>query len=380
MLSVAERNDEVSEFMRFALAEFPALRDDHKSALSRRCSRCIASERMSVLVDGLCAECRENPGAAVPGASHERTASAAEVLRDVLRQYSGAGRGRYDGLVMFSGGKDSTYLLHELTTQCPELRVLAVTVDSGFHSAAALANVRRVTELMPSVDFMVFHPHAELYKRAFRYALLHPQPRGCFLTVDLLDGELTGDICNNVAASLEIPLIFSGASVAQLKVLGIDSIERDPRTMCVRRTHTSAGLSVEELSSERDQKWWWDGSAWPQARVPRKLFPFQAWGYNEPHIRSEVVRLGYIEVGNENPLLTNNHLIPLLLWLDFKRLGYSSFEPEFAALTRQGRIDRNIALCTAQAMEYLARQGRLLPAGVADCLARLDLTAEQLVT
>jgi hypothetical protein len=76
---------------------------------------------------------------------------------------------------------------------------------------------------------------------------------------------------------------------------------------------------------------------WPVERVPRVLYPFVAWGYDEDRLRNEVVRLDLIPPGRDNPLATNNDTIPVMLAVDYCVLGYSGFEPEFAELVRAAK-------------------------------------------
>jgi hypothetical protein len=95
-------------------------------------------------------------------------------------------------------------------------------------------------------------------------------------------------------------------------------------------------------------------------------------------VQKEVVRLGYVEPGSDNPLITNNLLIPLMVNMDIVRFGYCGFEPEFALLAREGRTDREHWARLFDAAAHLARQdGGFLPKCVDDVLARLDLTREQ---
>jgi hypothetical protein len=281
---------------------------------------------------------------------------------------------------MYSGGKDSTYLLHRLTHDYPALRLLAVTIDSGFASPVALQNVARITAKFRQVDSVVVRPRPQLFYDAFRYALTHPKDATSYLTIDLLDGELTFDIGRNMAASLHIPLLVGGTSTAQLRLLyGLDWFERPREHMLAKRTHTTGGYAVHELSAERELDYWWDGTRWPEAQIPRYILPFHAWDYDEQHVQREVVRLGYVEPGSDNPLITNNLLIPLMVNMDIVRFGYCGFEPEFALLAREGRTDRNLWAKLFDAAAHLATQqaGGFLPRCVDDVLGRLGLTREQ---
>jgi len=213
------------------------------------------------------------------------------------------------------------------------------------------------------------------YVKTFRHALTHLKPGGCYETVDRMDGDLSFDIGRNLAALLQIPLMIAGLSPGQVeRVLGLHSFESPRHQERTQRTH-SAGFCLEGLYDAQQRKqYWWDGTSWPQDRIARVLYPFYAWSYDEDFIRGEVVRLGLIEPGQDNPLATNNDTIPVMLAVDTCRLGYSGFEPEFAELVRAGKADRAWWLSVFQAIEYLSQQGDFLSRSIAETLERLELT------
>jgi len=65
-------------------------------------------------------------------------------LAELVRALPALKTGKYDAIVLFSGGKDSTYALYrfaELTSD-----ILALTLDNGFLSEGAKANIRRVAD------------------------------------------------------------------------------------------------------------------------------------------------------------------------------------------------------------------------------------------
>ncbi len=371
------RIDEINAFLGYVVGEWPSTQPEVADQLSQRCSNCILSENYVSLENGLCSECRRG----VPSKHErgERNEAAESALANVLRDRSGKGAANYDAVVLFSGGKDSAFLLHRLRSEFPELRLAALTVDNSFMSTVALANCRHILSCMDGIDHFVVRPKQDLYVRAFRHALTHLDGQGCYAKVDRMDGDLTFDIGRNFAASLDIPLLISGLSPEQVeRILGLDNFEAPVAIESQRRTH-SADFALEQLydPNELDQ-YWWNPDRWPADRRPRVLHPFHAWNYDEEEIPREVIRLGLIEAGQDNPLITNNDTIPVMLAVDSINLGYSSFEPEFAQLIREGRADRSMWLAIFQAIEYLVREGRFLPSCIADTLERLELTPEQI--
>ena len=62
-------------------------------------------------------------------------------MNRILAEHQGRGEGAYDALLLFSGGKDSVYMLKRMRDEFPALRILAFTVDNTFMSPVAQENV-----------------------------------------------------------------------------------------------------------------------------------------------------------------------------------------------------------------------------------------------
>ncbi|MDD4903081.1 MAG: hypothetical protein PHX77_01100 [Candidatus Bipolaricaulis sp.] len=90
------------------------------------------------------------------------------LLEDRLRRFRG--RFYYDAAVGLSGGKDSAYVLHRLTSGY-DVRVLAVTFDNGFLTDSAWDNIHAITR-RTGVDHFVYKPDWSPYREFYRAALL----------------------------------------------------------------------------------------------------------------------------------------------------------------------------------------------------------------
>jgi amino acid adenylation domain-containing protein len=87
---------------------------------------------------GLCQPCREFESQRVHLGDYFRPRSALQAEFDARRQ---AGRGNIDCLMLYSGGKDSTYALYQLVREMG-LKVLVYTFDNGYISDQAMSNIR----------------------------------------------------------------------------------------------------------------------------------------------------------------------------------------------------------------------------------------------
>lgn len=72
----------------------------------------------------------------------------------------------YDCICLYSGGKDSTYMLYNLVKKF-KLRVLAFTLDHGFLSEEAFSNIRKVVGSL-GVDSIIYRPSQDLVNDILR--------------------------------------------------------------------------------------------------------------------------------------------------------------------------------------------------------------------
>jgi len=371
-MDAAERTiGDARRFVAYARHVWPIHRRFTRSLLSRRCARCVISEAWTPIGDdGVCAECA---AAGDDVGSAERAAGQREELEAILDRYQGRGRGRYDAVLLFSGGKDSIYMLHEVRLKFPALRLLALTVDNGFMSPVAMRTVHEVITRL-DVDHMIYRHKTSTVVSLFRYGITHLNQDGCAGTVDFSDGELLLDTSRNLAARMEIPLILCGYSRYQAEGgLGLSSIESPPELERQNRTHVS-GNALDDIFPDGDHSMWWRGADWPGSRVPRMLFPLFAWDLEENFIRDEVIRLGFLDQQRVDPLVTNHTLIPLLGVVDVWTVGCSTYEPEFSQMIREGRAEKGHWRNIFEMIEYSAKTGRFVRDTVREGLRRLNLT------
>ena len=128
------------------------------------CRRCLLPEgKFNVRLDesGLCNYCRfwDETGASLLDVERHR-----HLLVD--RMQRSRGQFHYDAMVGLSGGKDSTYVLHQLTSKY-QANVLSVTFDNGFLSAYAWRNVREIVRAL-GVDHYFYKPDWEAFRAFYR--------------------------------------------------------------------------------------------------------------------------------------------------------------------------------------------------------------------
>jgi len=117
------------------------------------------------------------------------------------------GKGKYDVLVMCSGGKDSTSALYYMAKRY-KLRVLAFMFDHGFETPEAKANVQRAVDIL-DIDFITLRSTfmQEMFERILKS---NSKAIICHLC-SIWYMDLTFD----VAARFEIPIIIAGWTKGQ---------------------------------------------------------------------------------------------------------------------------------------------------------------------
>lgn len=339
-----------------------------KSQLTRRCKRCILNEKASPLdKNGLCRECKIFFSEKKSKDEPPKTDPIKELLASMPPEPSRL----FDVLVLFSGGKDSTYLLHRIKSEHPHLRILSVLVDNGFMSPFALDNARRVIEHM-KVSHLTLQIPKTLVKKTFRYTLTHLEKQTGYSLVDQMDGHMTFDAAKKLATDLRIPAILCGLSKTQILNIFGDIGWEFSRLEMIEKPVQRAGIPLSDFPYDpEEQQFWFDGSRYPESIIPRFLFPFYIWNPTEDFIVREVKNLQILK--KTHPLLTNNALIPVIGLAEVARFGFSSFEIEFARMVRVGKTKRTQWLHLFEMLEFSARTGLFINKTAQETLTMLNL-------
>ncbi len=309
--------------------------------ISRRCRRCILSERYTDLEDGVCEFCRRGETSTESGTT-EVSPETRERFDQLIRAHVG-GSSPYDALLLLSGGKDSAYILHRIRQEYPDLRLLCVTVNNGFMSPFAIRNANFVAEKL-ATDLVVANACIGEFADVLREAFLSLNGRGAYGVVDFADGSTIFKVGQRLAKEHRIPLLIGGLSWVQVQmIVGEDDFQR-----------------VEG-----------DG--------PRMVFPLAVWRTDEQEIRRQVRELELMLPGSDSPLVSNSTLIFAMMAVDIMNIGYSSFEPEFAQLVREGKTDRKHWLHLFELFEYATKKG-WLHRDLRRELDKLNLTVAEVVT
>jgi hypothetical protein len=261
---------------------------------------------IAIDADGTCNLCRlEVP----PAAIHNLAA-----LRERFDEFRSAPpnpHADHDCLLMYSGGKDSTYALTNVVDELGK-RVLAYTFDVPYQSADALDNMRRARDRLDAT-FVV--DGDESIVEVMRSVFTRPPPA----STRYLDEKLPCIACRSFflikailyAAERRIPYVLLCADPQQTLTMEwrTPEIVRElSRAAGSKATDAALGDALDELLFRDPEE------------LPKVVFPFVADGveYEPEQMAAEMAERG---VYRSSPFETHCNLLPLLNHYSFRHWG-----------------------------------------------------------
>lgn len=172
----------------------------------RMCRQCVlttAVPRVTLDDDGVCSVCREYEARKATYDAYFRTEDDLRVLFGKTHDSSAP----FDVLLMYSGGKDSTYVLCRLVEM--GLRVLAVTFDNGYVPRQCFDNIERVCTNL-GVESLIVGADRKVMDEVFAESLRADATvcTGCFRGLTARGTE--------IAVARRIPIVMTGLSRGQI--------------------------------------------------------------------------------------------------------------------------------------------------------------------
>ncbi len=266
----------------------------------------------------------------------ERYFKTEKELKDILIGTKGKNP-KYDCLSLLSGGKDSTYILAQLVNM--GLKVLAFTLDNGYISDQAKANIDRIVAKL-GVDHVygeTEHMNAIFVDSLKRH---HNVCNGCFKTIYTLS--------TNIALEKQIPFIVTGLSRGQFfetrlteELFWDDKLDVkkiDDTILEVRKFYHKEPDAVKELL---------DVSAFENDTVFDKVQFIDFYRYSNVSL-SEMLRFLEEKVGWVRPTDTGRSTNCLInqvgIYVHKKEKGYSNYSFPYSWDVRLGHKTREETL------------------------------------
>jgi amino acid adenylation domain-containing protein len=219
------------------------------------CTRCgVASSLPGTAydADGVCNLCRAFDSYKDKAQAYFKSV---DEFKALVAEMKAARTGEYDCVVLFSGGKDSTFMLYKICAL--GLKPLAFTLDNGFLSDEAMDNVRRVVKALGVDHVFGTTPHMnEIFVDSLKQ--FSNVCNGCFKTIYTL--------ATNLAHEKGIGYIVTGLSRGQFfetrlteevfkrkdfDVVKLDALVLDARKAYHRRQDAvSCHLAVDILQGD----------------------------------------------------------------------------------------------------------------------------------
>ncbi|MBN1575990.1 MAG: hypothetical protein JW913_05520 [Chitinispirillaceae bacterium] len=265
------------------------------------------------------------------------------------------GKYEYDALVGVSGGKDSTFVLHQLVNVYG-LKVLAVTYDNGFLTEFAYRNIENLVKKI-KVDHYFHTPRLKAQKEFYKAATLkivNPctacATGGYFLALKICHERKIPFFIHGRTPYQMFSTMYEGTDDPFLFIMEMNLQEHSFRKIAgvYKPIHEHVRNYIKNLFNNDQEanavlnEFFLEGSEFNSAFAPESLAYFLSHAYNEQKIKRELSdAIGWIETKNDTLLSHHDCAIHDAVFYLFQQLGDADLlEPEIAAILRMGDINR----------------------------------------
>ncbi|VFQ44452.1 hypothetical protein [Desulfoluna butyratoxydans] len=308
-----------------------------------RCVSCVLSASFPGIefnAEGVCNFCRNKLQIT---SDAEAIARAKEKIESTISQQRG--QGRYDALMCYSGGKDSTYTLM-LAVHKYGLRVLSFTLDNGFLSAGAMDNINRVVDGL-GVDQVTVKPSSTFFRSVVKASALNDIfgdralvriSSGCHACISLVN--ITAQ---TMALEKGIPFILAGFTLGQIPANGVMyktnyRFLMDSRKTAMDNLRAHVGDEVDAYYGIRESL------IDAVTSYPYTMNLLCLEDITEAEIVRAIEPLGWQRPGDVDGCSSNCRLNTFNNHIHQVKYGYSPYELELSHLIRKGLMARDEAL------------------------------------
>jgi len=308
----------------------------------KRCSQCVLSAsfpRVSFDKSGVCNFCRDE----MYYLSDYEVISQAKKEIEILFENE-RGKGSYDALCCYSGGKDSTYTLM-LAAHTYGLRLLSFTLDNGYISPAAFENIYTVTDTL-GVDHITFRPSKKIMRKIFKTSATHQLynrrtmtriSAGCQACISMVHSKSL-----ELAIEKQIPFIIAGFTLGQIPHNSIYYKNNlrflaESRQPVMHKLKSVIGDEVgdyyETISSSIDPD-----------KIPYNVNLLCLEDISEENIIRSIEKIGWVKPTGVDGCSSNCIINSFNNYVHTKKFGFNPYELELSHLIRKKLLTREEAL------------------------------------
>jgi len=311
------------------------------------CKKCVLNERfIGIRFDdeGVCNFCRT---AKSPDQQRSIRDKYEARFRTLIEQNKG--KGSYDCLVAYSGGKDSTYTLH-LLRQRYNLRLLAYSFDNWFQSDRAGRNIRAVLRNI-NVAHLTVTPSFESMKKVVLASMsgdmysAKAMARASSICTSCI--SLVRFVGFRLAIEQEIPFLVFGMSPGQAPI-ATAIVKTNPQML--RTMQETLLRPLSDRLGDIIKPFFLEQRHFDKAEhFPYSINPLAFANYDEREIYEIVDKYGWKKPDDTDANSTNCLLNALANQVHLERFGVNPYAYEIAELVRAGYMTREEGLARLEA-------------------------------
>jgi tRNA(Ile)-lysidine synthase TilS/MesJ len=268
------------------------------------------------------------------------------------------GKYEYDALVGLSGGKDSTYVLHQLVDKyC--LKVIAITYDNCFLTDFAHDNIKKFIDQF-KVDHIFYVPDRQAHKSFYKATTLNiANPctacatGGYFLALKICFERKIPFFIHGRTPYQMFSTMYEGTDDPFLHVMNTNLQEHSFKKISevYKPMHQNVRNFIKSLfdngqeAKEVLNEFFLEGSEFSEEFAPESLSFFLSHPYNEEKIKEQLSReIGWIKPDNDELLSHHDCDIHDAVFYLFSEINDADLlEPEISTMLRMGHISKEKA-------------------------------------
>lgn len=306
------------------------------------CKKCVLNERFIGIrfdQEGICNFCRS---AKSLDQQREIRGKYEAKFQKLIEQYKG--KGSYDCLVAYSGGKDSTYTLHLLQERY-DLRLLAYSFDNWFQSDRARSNIRAVMSNI-NVDHLTVMPSFESVKKivlaSMSEDMYSAKARARASNICTSCISIVRSIGFRLAIEQEIPFLIFGMSPGQAP-MATAVVKTNPQML--RTMQETLLRPLSDRLGDIIKPFFLEQRHFDKAdNFPYSINPLAFVDYDEDVIYKTADKYGWKKPDDTDANSTNCLLNALANQVHLDQVGVNPYAYEIAELVRAGCMTREQGL------------------------------------